>query len=81
MKKSMKLGGGGRFQKLEGQLAAKPGVTDPKALAASIGRKKLGAPKMAELAEKGKERAEAPAKPKGPGLMDGLKSAFGLNKK
>ena len=47
--KSMKLGGGGRFQKLAAQLKGK-GVKDPKALAASIGRKKYGAGKMAKLA-------------------------------
>ncbi len=81
MGKSMKLGGGGRFAKLEGELSKKPGVTNPAGLAASIGRKKLGAPKMAELAEKGKERAEAKKpEPKGPGLMDGLKAAAKLKK-
>ena len=31
------------FQKLEGKLAGKPGVTNPGALAAAIGRKKYGA--------------------------------------
>jgi hypothetical protein len=30
------------FAKLEGKLAGKPGVTNPGALAASIGRKKYG---------------------------------------
>lgn len=70
--KSMKLGGGGRFQKLKGALAKKPGVADPGALAASIGRKKLGAPKMEELAEKGKARG---------GLMDGLAKAAKLKGK
>jgi hypothetical protein len=30
------------FDKLKGQLAGKPGVTNPGALAASIGRKKYG---------------------------------------
>lgn len=56
MAKSMKLGGGGRFQKLEGELAKKPGVTDPGALAASIGRKTYGAPKMAKMAAAGRSR-------------------------
>lgn len=59
MGKSMKLGGGGRFAALEGKLASKPGVTDPGALAASIGRKKYGAPKMASMAAKGKAKSEA----------------------
>lgn len=36
-----KLGSGGRFKKLTAQLAAK-GAHDPAALAAWIGRKKLG---------------------------------------
>lgn len=48
--KSMKPGGGGRFAKL----AAKVGP----AVAAEIGRKKYGKKKMAEMAEKGKKRAE-----------------------
>ncbi len=46
--KSMALGGGGRFAKLEGQLSRK-GVRDPGALAASIGRKKFGNKKFARL--------------------------------
>jgi hypothetical protein len=58
MAKSMKLGGGGRFEKLEKKLSGKKGIDDPKALAASIGRKKFGAAKMTEMAEKGKERNE-----------------------
>lgn len=43
------LGQGGRFQALSQNLAKKPGVTDPGALAASIGRKKYGAKKFASL--------------------------------
>ena len=53
--KSMKVGGGGRFQKLKKELARK-GVEDPGALAASIGRKKYGAKKMAKWATAGKKR-------------------------
>jgi len=49
----MKLGGGGRFKKLEGKLSKK-GVSDPAALAAVIGRKKYGAKKFNSLAKKGK---------------------------
>ena len=45
--KSMKLGGGGRFAKLSSKLSHQAGVTDPDALAASIGRKKYGASRMA----------------------------------
>lgn len=53
MGKSMKLGGGGRFQKLESTLARRKGVTNPGALAAYIGRKKYGATKFAKLSAKG----------------------------
>ena len=53
MAKSMKLGGGGRFQKLEGQLSKK-GATNPGALAAYIGRKKYGNKKFQSLAAGGK---------------------------
>lgn len=34
------------FQKLEGKLAGKPGVTNPGALAAVVGRKKYGSKKF-----------------------------------
>ena len=50
--KSMALGGGGRFAALKGKLAKEPGITDPGALAASIGRKKYGAKKFAALGNK-----------------------------
>lgn len=50
----MKLGGGGRFQKLKGELAHRKGVTNPGALAAYIGRKKFGKKKFQSLAAKGK---------------------------
>ena len=53
---NMKLGGGGRYQKLIGQLEKK-GVKDPAALAAWIGRKKLGKAKFQSLAAKGRARA------------------------
>jgi len=56
MAKSMKVGGGGRFKKLEGQLKKK-GVKDPAALAASIGRKKYGKKKFQTMAAKGRKRA------------------------
>ena len=54
----MKLGGGGRYEKLVSSLESK-GVKDPKALAASIGRKKLGSKKFQSLAAKGRRRAES----------------------
>lgn len=54
-KKSMKLGGGGRFAKLEKSLKGK--VSDPAAVAASIGRKKYGAKKFQEMAAKGRKRS------------------------
>lgn len=50
--KSMKLGGGGRFAALKAKLSSEPGVTNPGALAASIGRKKYGASKMSSMAAK-----------------------------
>lgn len=55
--KSMKPGGGGRYQKLVKKLAA-GGAKDPKALAASIGRKKYGKEKFQQMAAKGRKRAK-----------------------
>jgi hypothetical protein len=52
---SMRLGGGGRFAALRDKLAGQRGVTDPGALAASIGRKKYGSKKMAKMAAKGRK--------------------------
>ena len=54
MDKAMKPGGGGRFKKLKGKLARK-GAKDPGALAASIGRRKYGDEKFAEMAKHGKK--------------------------
>jgi len=48
-----KLGSGARFSALTQTLAAK-GAKDPKALAAYIGRKKLGKKRFQGLAAKGK---------------------------
>ena len=53
----MRLGGGGRYEKLIGELEKK-GVREPRALAAYIGRKKLGKAKFQSLAAKGRRRAE-----------------------
>jgi hypothetical protein len=55
MAKSMKVGGGGRFAKLEKSLKGK--VSDPGAVAAAIGRKKYGKAKFQKMAAKGQKRA------------------------
>lgn len=49
-----KLGTGERFAQLKAKIAAKGGVRDPGAVAASIGRKKYGKEKFQKLAAKGK---------------------------
>lgn len=55
-RRKAKLGSGKRFKSLSRKLARK-GVRNPKALAASIGRKKYGAKKMSKMAAKGRRRA------------------------
>lgn len=52
-----KLGGGARFAALSKKLGSRPGVSDPDALAAYIGRKKYGAKRMASLSAKGRKNA------------------------
>lgn len=59
VRKLPKLGSGKRFKKLSSKLAARPGVTNPGALAAYIGRKKYGAHKFAALGAKGRARHAA----------------------
>lgn len=54
--KPMKLGNGGRFAALKAKLAGRAGVSNPAALAASIGRKKLGSARFKSLAAKGRAR-------------------------
>lgn len=54
--KKPKLGSGKRFQSLANKIARSGEVDDPKAVAASIGRKKYGNKKMQSMAEKGKSR-------------------------
>jgi hypothetical protein len=49
-----KLGSGARFKSLTHKLSSRDGVHDPGALAAFIGRKKLGARRFNKLAAKGK---------------------------
>jgi len=53
------LGQGGRFAALKAKLAGRKGVTNPGALAASIGRKKYGAKKMAKMSAKGRSRGKS----------------------
>lgn len=60
MGKGMKLGQGGRFAALKSKLADRPGVTNPGALAAAIGRKKYGAEKMASMASAGRMKSHLP---------------------
>lgn len=48
------LGQGGRFAAVEAA-AAKGGATNPAAVAASVGRKKYGAKKMADMAAAGRK--------------------------
>jgi len=50
-----KLGSGGRFAAVEAA-AKKSGARDPAAVAASVGRKRYGAKKMASLAAKGRKK-------------------------
>ena len=59
MAKKPKLGSGQRFATMVQELSGQKGVTDPAALAASIGRKKYGASKMASMAAKGRKRTLA----------------------
>lgn len=47
--KNAPLGEGGRFAALKAALAKKPGIKDPGALAAAIGRKKYGNAKFNAL--------------------------------
>jgi hypothetical protein len=49
-----RLGSGARFAALKSKLASRPGVTNPGALAAYIGRKKYGASKMAKMSAAGR---------------------------
>lgn len=53
-----KLGSGGRFAALKEKLSERSGVTNPGALAASIGRKKYGPKKMAKMSAAGRKRHE-----------------------
>jgi (p)ppGpp synthase/HD superfamily hydrolase len=48
-----------KFKELSGELAQRQGVTNPDALAAFIGRRKLGKKKMAAKAKAGEKKAKA----------------------
>lgn len=58
------LGSGERYEQMIARLSAR-GVKDPKALAAFIGRKKLGKAKFQKLAAEGRRRAAAKRKSHG----------------
>jgi hypothetical protein len=59
MAKAMKLGGGGRFQKLTRKLENKGKSAEAaKAIAASAGRAKYGNKKMSSMAAAGRKRAK-----------------------
>jgi hypothetical protein len=51
-----RLGTGSRFKRLRRRLAGRKGVTDPKALAAEIGRKKFGKDRFAKLSAKARKK-------------------------
>ncbi len=55
-KKSMKLGGGGRFAAIAAKAKA-AGASDPNAVAAAIGIKKYGKKRMSAMAVAGRKRA------------------------
>ena len=57
IKRLPKLGSGARFKRLSSKLSKRPGVTNPGALAAYIGRKKYGAKRFASLSAKGRAHA------------------------
>ena len=59
MPKSMKPGGGGKFQALSSKLAKEPGISNPDALAASIGRQKYGNEKFQAMGQHGTNFAQA----------------------
>lgn len=58
------VGSGRRFRLLTAKLAGKPGVKNPAALAATIGRRKFGRERFNKLAQHGQRVAEdKPVKP------------------
>ena len=61
MGKSMKLGGGGRFAKVEAEAKAS-GARNPAAVAAEAGMRKYGKKKMEAMAKRGRHRRLEKAK-------------------
>lgn len=57
MKKSMELGGGGRFAALK-EKAAASGAVNPAAVAAAAGIAKYGQERMTQMAQVGKKRVK-----------------------
>lgn len=57
MAKQPRSGSGERFARLVRTLGNKPGIYDPEALAAKIGRAKVGKQKFQKLARIGRRRA------------------------
>ena len=55
-KKSMRLGAGGRFKKVEAS-AKKSGAKNPAAVAASVGMAKYGKAKFEKMAAKGRKKS------------------------
>lgn len=56
MSKQPKIGSGKRFANLTKSIAKNSDIENPAAVAASIGRKKYGAKKMAKMAAAGKKK-------------------------
>lgn len=56
VQKTAKLGTGARFSALKSAIAAKGGVRNPAAVAAAIGRKKLGKKRFQQLAAKARAK-------------------------
>ena len=56
MARKARVGSGARFRTLKRSLARRKGVRNPGALAASIGRKKYGAKRMAKMSAAGRRR-------------------------
>jgi hypothetical protein len=56
MAKSMRPGGGGRFEAMTAALAHKPGIRDPNAVAAAAGRRKYGKKRFQAMAAAGRRR-------------------------
>ena len=57
VQKTAPLGGGARFAALKASIAARPGVREPGAVAAFIGRKKFGKAKFQAMAAAGRRKA------------------------